>query len=599
MERARGSAAVDPVLERRAGEERARVARDHGRDARERLLGRPSDVRERDDILPGGERKDEEQRRLGDRVSVDASAARVCTTTSSQPVPQNITRIATRRSYHRPPRSGRRRAADAEGTRTPGPHQVSFRMTLHIAHLAVAAASITLLAACSDDADDPAPATTTTTTTTTSADVDILEALQAIEGLEVQEKPAAHDGYRFFRLQYEQPADHDDPEGPRFMQRMTLLHREVTAPFVIESNGYFISPLFQFLNEPAELLGANQLLVEHRFFTPSRPEPADWSKLTIEQAAADHHRIIEALRPLYHGKWVSTGGSKGGMTSVYHRRFYPDDVDATVAYVAPQSYGTSDPRYLDFLAQVGDAACRQALKDAQREALLRRPAMIERMQEQAAEEHVAYDLLGTDRALEVAVLELPFTFWQYQDASLCAEVPTAASTDDEVWAFLDQVDPPLFWADEELITFEPYYFQAAVQLGYPAVDEANVADLMMYPGLDVPSSFIVPGPGKDTVFDPGAMTDVADWLATEGESMLFLYGENDPYSAAAFELGGAKDSFRFFVPEGNHGSEILDLPAADRDAALEALEAWTFVTPVVPDQRAPMSLRRAMRRHPL
>ena len=41
------------------------------------------------------------------------------------------------------------------------------------------------------------------------------------------------------------------------------------------------------------------------------------------------------------------------MTSVYHRRFYPDDVDATVAYVAPISFGAPDDRYIDFLANVG------------------------------------------------------------------------------------------------------------------------------------------------------------------------------------------------------------------------------------------------------
>ncbi|MFP2912532.1 hypothetical protein ACLESD_47465, partial [Pyxidicoccus sp. 3LFB2] len=33
---------------------------------------------------------------------------------------------------------------------------------------------------------------------------------------------------------------------------------------------------------------------------------------------------------------VSTGASKGGMTSIYHRASAPKDVDATVAYVAPQ-----------------------------------------------------------------------------------------------------------------------------------------------------------------------------------------------------------------------------------------------------------------------
>ena len=68
----------------------------------------------------------------------------------------------------------------------------------------------------------------------------------------------------------------------------------------------------------------------------SAPASMDWSKLDIWQAATDHHRLVTALKPLYPARWISTGASKGGMASVYHRRFYPADVTATIAYVAPR-----------------------------------------------------------------------------------------------------------------------------------------------------------------------------------------------------------------------------------------------------------------------
>ena len=57
---------------------------------------------------------------------------------------------------------------------------------------------------------------------------------------------------------------------------------------------------------------ANQISIEHRFFGESRPEPADWSKCMIEQMAADQHAIIAALRTVYDGACLTTGGSKGG-----------------------------------------------------------------------------------------------------------------------------------------------------------------------------------------------------------------------------------------------------------------------------------------------
>jgi hypothetical protein len=205
--------------------------------------------------------------------------------------------------------------------------------------------------------------------------------------------------------------------------------------------------------------------------------------------------------------------------------------------------------------------------------------MLGRMGDQAMDQGLTYDLLGEEQALEVAAVELIFTFWQYFDASRCPDVPPTAATDDEVWDFLDEIASPSLWADDRFLAFEPYFFQAATQLGYPAIDEENLSDLLVYPGLDVPTSFVVPGPGKEMVFDPASMQDTSDWLSAEGERFLFVYGENDPYSAAAFDLGQAKDSYRFFALEGNHGAAILDLEPAERATALDALETWTGVAP--------------------
>ncbi|MDC0747756.1 S28 family serine protease [Polyangium mundeleinium] len=430
-----------------------------------------------------------------------------------------------------------------------------------------------LLPACSDE-----PATTPPTET------DIFDRLQAIPGMVVTEENSGVEGYRYFVMEYEQPADHGAEGGPVFRQRLLLHHRDEAAPFVLGTSGYNVNPTRQRLREPASFLQANQLFVEQRFFTPSRPEPADWSLLTIEQAAADHHRIVEVLKPIYTGKWISSGASKGGMTSVYHRRFFPDDVDGTVAYVAPHSFGTKDARYLDFVASLGSSTCQDALQYFQREVLLRRPAMLARIDEQATMVGLTYDLLGREKALEVATLELVFTFWQYYDESVCPEVGAEPPTDDDVWTFLDEIASPSLWSDEEFLTYEPYYWQAATELGFPAVEESHVADLLQFPGIDTAETFLTPG--KTPVFDASAMQDISTWISAEGERLLFVYGETDPYTAAAFELGNAKDSYRFLAPGLNHSALIVDLVEPDRAKALDALEAWTGVTPVLPPETA-------------
>jgi hypothetical protein len=414
--------------------------------------------------------------------------------------------------------------------------------------------------------------------------LDILEQLQSIPGLSVAETPSSIDGYRYFEMAYDQPADHQTAaSSPHFSQRVLLLHRDESAPMVLGTSGYFVNPAKPGLREPARLLEANQLWVEQRFFYPSRPaEPADWSWLTIEQAAADHHRLVEAFRPIYSGKWVSSGASKGGMTSVYHRRFYPDDVDGTIAYVAPHSFGTSDPRYLSFVANLGEPSCRAQLSDFQRELLNRRTAMMDIQTSMASAQGDGFNVLGADKAFESAVVEFTFTFWQYFDAARCPDIPTTTATDEEVWLFFDEICSPLQWSDSQVLGYEPYFWQAAVQLGYPALDESHLADLLQYPGLDVPSSYVVPGNGKTPTFDPKSMKDVSDWLGTKGERILFVYGQTDPYSAAAFDIGAAQDTFEFFAPGKNHSAALVNLVDADRSVAFDALERWTGKAPVLP-----------------
>jgi hypothetical protein len=94
-------------------------------------------------------------------------------------------------------------------------------------------------------------------------------------------------------------------------------------------------------------------------------------------------------------------------------------------------------------------------------------------------------------------------------------------------------------------------------------------------------------PGAPVVFDPAVMLDVDAWVQTSGAALMFVYGENDPWSAGAFELGGAVDSFRYFVAAGNHGSGIADLGASERSQATATLRRWAGLS----QQGAPATWR--------
>ena len=406
------------------------------------------------------------------------------------------------------------------------------------------------------------------------SDDDILVRLQAIPGVTVTEEPI-DPPYRFFHLAFEQPVDHADPGGATFIQRVNLLHRDLAAPMVLHTSGYYGYD-FPFAAEPTALIDGNQINTEQRFFAPSRPDPADWSFLTIEQAAADHHRIVAALRPIYCGKWVSTGASKGGMTSVYHRRFYPSDVDATVAYVAPISFGAPDDRYHPFFDTVGSASCRSKLETYQRELLTRRTAMLSRMQSYADANGLTFARSsGIEGAFEDAVVEFAWGFWQYSGPSDCASIPAASASNATLFNFLVDVGGLYFYDDDTIVDFSPYYYQADSQLGYPSEPTGHIDDLLET--QDLPRNYMPPGATAPT-YDPGAMQDVDQWVQGDAARILFVYGEFDPWYAGHFELGQADDSLLMVAPGANHGANISALEAADADAATAALLRWTGVT---------------------
>ncbi|MEV6602720.1 S28 family serine protease [Kutzneria sp. NPDC051319] len=405
--------------------------------------------------------------------------------------------------------------------------------------------------------------------------VDIKVALQGIPGLTIVKEDPAPAGFRFFELTFTQPADHRHPSAGTFQQRFTLLHRDFSAPTMAFTSGYNVSTAPN-RSEPTQIVNGNQLSMEYRYFTPSRPEPENWSQqLTIWQAAADEHDAVQAFKAIYPGKWLATGGSKGGMTATYYRRFFPSDVDATIPYVAPNEV-VRDGSFNRFLARVGtDPACRDSLKALQRDALTRRSELGALAAADSAKKGYTYTSVGSlDAGLEFSVIDSYFAFWQYQTQADCATVPTPGAPAAQLYAWFEKVDSLTGYADQELFGFVPYYYQAAVQLNAPETYDSYLRDLLRYPGQDQPRTF-VPRSVKIPPFQPFAMADIDLWVKTHASQFLFIYGANDPWGAMPFALGpGSRDSYRYFVPGGNHGSRISQLPAAQSAAATAAIRRW-------------------------
>jgi hypothetical protein len=419
-----------------------------------------------------------------------------------------------------------------------------------------------------------------------AAEDQVLAKLQSVPGLTVVEERPAPAPYRFFVLDFEQLIDHAAPSGGTFRQRLTLMHRDVAQPVVLSSTGYDL-PSSPFAIGLTRTLGGNQLMMEHRFFGTSRPSRVDWSKLTIWQAATDFHRVVAAFKTIYPARWISTGGSKGGMTAVYHRRFYPDDVNGTVAYSAPNDVDDAeDSAYERFFEQVGTPECRAAVEAVQVEALKRRDRLVPLYAAWAVAKNRTFEAFigDVDRAFEYVVTEAAWDFWQDSDfweetnpQTGCAPVPTVTATDETLLAWFDAVaglDDP---TDEGLERYVPYYYQAGTQLGMQTFHVSHLREYLRYPDQTRARTFVpreIP-----MVFENQAMADIDAWVQSTGRELMFIYGENDPWAAERFRVGPGQDSYIYVAPGAAHSVTISVLAAPQQTEALETVRRWAGVSP--------------------
>jgi hypothetical protein len=415
---------------------------------------------------------------------------------------------------------------------------------------------------------------------------DLTAALQAVGFEVVAEHESVYGGYRYIDLTVTQPMDHDNPASETFEQRIILHHRDTAAPMVLATTGYQNFDQ-EWLMEPALVLQGNQIMVEHRYFPPSIPKNANWTKLNIRQAAGDFHLITQKLKRIYGARWLNTGASKGGMTALFHRRFFPSDVDATVAYVAPLSFGAPDNRYVQFLADINPDGCGDNVRALALRFIKDRVAIGKELLSGGFD--TGPDITNEEQAAMFAAetaVYYEWGFWQYSGVDSCALVASALTNDHHAATLLSHE----IVIGEAVEVPPAYNYQAASELGYQGISTAYLDEAIQEAMLPAPPAEPMPWGSGWPAYHPEAVRDVADWIAKSGERIMLIYGEYDPWTGGAIDLGAAKDSRKFVVPQGNHGSQIDLLPAEHRALALDMLYGWAAVTP--PPSDAPMEKAR-------
>ncbi len=385
------------------------------------------------------------------------------------------------------------------------------------------------------------------------------------------EKVSGDDFFEYtYLLWFEQPIDHNNPETGTFMQRVWLSHTSAEAPVVLITEGYNAPKPYK--SELAELLEANQLIVEHRFYGESGTDSVLWDYLTIKQAAQDLHNIVKYFSKLYRSPWVSTGISKGGTTAIIHRAFYPLDVDLTVSYVAPLNEAREDERLISFFDNVDSEEIRAQIRDFQIEVLRNRDSIYPLFASWARDNGVAF-AMGAEAAFELVVLEYPFSFWQWCVPPTA--LPGKEATVQELYDALYQGVDFRYFSEQEGGRMAPYFYQAYTQLGHYAYNAFYLKQYLKYYSSDIVSSDILaPDTGGELFFDMSAMEEVRRRLKRYDPPMIHLVGALDPWSATMADITGLSRNHVFIDSEGCHLTRIGNIPQAMRDLLMDTMDLY-------------------------
>ncbi len=375
---------------------------------------------------------------------------------------------------------------------------------------------------------------------------------------------------------FRQYIDHRDTALGTFSQRIILGHIHPDSVNVVVTEGYSAA----YAENPnrreelSQILNANSIVIEHRYFNQSIPEISAeehfWDYLTTYNAATDHHRIVQAFKTLYRGKYIATGASKGGICANMFRAYYPKDIDITVPYVAPFCEGPADPRMGKAIQEYGSIDEQNLMNDFIIYLLKNRDLYLPYL-EKYIEQNDLKVLIPTHELYDYTVLDMQVALLARGETKQIPDVAT--SSEQEIFDFLAKYGSPEGFTPA--YSNMPYYVQAIRELGHYSY---NLEPFRNYLTITDPDQYLYRTAIPDNAhyeYDPSTRDMVLKFLSETQCHMIFIYGEYDPWTAVGVSDLISNPYIYFFISPGNcHRSKILTLPDEQRQKVLSLLRTW-------------------------
>ena len=401
----------------------------------------------------------------------------------------------------------------------------------------------------------------------------ITDRLTSIRGINRVESLKTEDSSEKFLFFIEQKLDPKSEQSEIFNQRVILKHRGFDRPTVIVTEGYWanyaVSPNYK--EEISELIDANLIVVEYRYFGESIPNPCNWEYLTVENSLYDYHNIVSQFKTIYNGKWISTGISKGGQTTMFYRAYFPNDVDVSIPYVAPLNKAIEDGRHEQFINNISSLTEREKVQNFQIECLKRRDRIQSMFQDYCSSKDYIFRT-SIDEIYDMSILEFSFSFWQ--NGFNINQIPQNNASDSVLFNYLLSACEPDYFSNKSPYT--SFNVQAMRELGYYGYDIEPFKNYLSIKSAEgYMRRIMIPENLSYIEFKGDLYENVNNFLRENDVPMIYIYGEYDPWSATGVTWLKDKKYINVFVqPGGSHRARINTMPQSEKKNIYSLLESW-------------------------
>ena len=180
--------------------------------------------------------------------------------------------------------------------------------------------------------------------------------------------------------------------------------------------------------------------------------------------------------------------------------------------------------------------------------------------------------VSDERAFELSIFEYGFAFWQW--SADCDAIPKSGSSFEAMMDHLFLIDAPGFFTATSMTDIFPFFYQSYSEMGMYGYQVSQFGDLTREYTEDFSNYRTFVPEDYDLEYDGTIHRQVKQWLDSEAEDMVFIYGEYDPWSATGYVPTDNNTLYRYTIPSGNHGSRLGHLKKPDFDRFSDSLRVW-------------------------